>query len=101
MWGTALVDFGTYHYKQESGHEGDAPPVGLAARANAITVYLSNAKEKAELLKKPGKHKMRGGCIYIQHLEDIDTGILKKLADNSIKHLGSKYPGYGSWFVSN
>lgn len=36
---------------------------------------------------------MGGGCIYIQHLEDIDTGILKKLADNSIKHLKSKYPG--------
>ena len=93
MWGTAIVGFGTYHYKYESGREGDAPLIGLAARANAITLYLSNVKEKEEQLKKLGKHKMGGGCIYIQKLEDIDTSILKKMADNSIKHLRSKYPG--------
>ena len=93
MWGPAIVGFGTYHYKYESGREGDAPLVCLCPRANAITLYFSNAKEKEDLLKKLGKHKMGGGCIYIQKLEDIDTGILTKLADNSIKHLKSKYPG--------
>ncbi len=51
MWGTAIVGFGAYHYKYESGREGDAPLVGLAARANAITLYLSNAKEKRSCLK--------------------------------------------------
>ena len=93
MWGSAIVGFGTYHYKYESGREGDAPLVGLSPRANAITLYLSNAKEKEDLLKKLGKHKMGGGCIYIQKLEDIDSKILIKLVDNSIKHLQSKYPG--------
>lgn len=93
MWGASIVGFGSYHYKYESGREGDAPLVGLSPRANAITLYLSNAKEKAELLKKLGKHKMGGGCVYIQKLEDIDTGVLTKMVDNSIKHLKSKYPG--------
>ena len=93
MWGTSIVGFGSYHYKYESGHEGDAPLVGLSSRASAITLYLSNVKEKAELLKKLGKHKLGGGCVYIQKLEDIDTAILKKMIDNSIKHLKSKYPG--------
>lgn len=93
MWGTAIVGFGSYHYKYESGREGDAPLAALAARANAITLYLSNAKEKEELLKKLGKYKMSGGCIHVQKLEDIDTGILTKLVDNSIKHLRKKYPG--------
>ena len=93
MWGPAIVGFGTYHYKYESGREGDAPLVGLSPRANAITLYLSNVKEKEDLLKKLGKHKMGGGCVYIQKLEDIDTGVLTKMADNSIKYLRSKYPG--------
>lgn len=25
MWGPSIIGFGTYHYKYESGHEGDAP----------------------------------------------------------------------------
>jgi hypothetical protein len=93
MWGTAIVGFGSYHYKYESGREGDAPLAGLSPRANAIVLYLSNAKAKEELLKKFGKHKVGGGCIYIQKLEDIDTGILKKMVDSSIKHLKALYPG--------
>lgn len=93
MWGSAIVGFGSYHYKYESGREGDAPLVGLSPRANAITLYLSNVKTKEDLLKKFGKHKIGGGCVYIQKLEDIDTKVLFKLVDHSIKHLQSTYPG--------
>ena len=93
MWGTSIVGFGTYHYKYESGREGDALLAALSPRANAITLYLSNAKEKVELLKKLGKHKTVGGCIYIQKLEDIDRAILIKMVDNSIIHLQKLYPG--------
>lgn len=92
MWGTNIVGFGTYHYKYESGREGDAPLAALSPRANAITLYLSNAKEKEDLLKKLGKHKISGGCIYIQKLEDIDKAVLTKMVDNSVTHLRSKYP---------
>ena len=49
MWGTAIVGFGSYHYKYESGREGDAPLAGLAARANSIVLYLDDKKE--ELLR--------------------------------------------------
>lgn len=93
MWGTAIIGFGSYHYKYESGREGDAPLVGLASRVAGITVYLSNVREKAELLKKLGKHKLSGGCLHIQKLEDIDIVILGKMIDNSIKHIKSIYPG--------
>ena len=92
MWGTAIVGFGSYHYKYDSGREGDAPLVGLSSRATSITFYLANVKEKKELLKKLGKHKMGGGCIHIQKLEDIDTSVLTKMADISIKYFKSKYP---------
>ena len=92
MWGTSIVGFGSYHYIYDSGREGDAPLVGLSPRANAITLYLSNVKAKPELLKKLGKHKMGGGCVYIQKLEDIDTRVLTTMIKNSINYIRSKYP---------
>lgn len=92
MWGTSIVGFGIYHYRYESGHEGSAPLIGLSARANAITLYLSNVKEKEDLLKKLGKYKMGKGCVYIQKLEDIDTKILTRMITSSIEHIRSKYP---------
>lgn len=86
MWGTSIVGFGSYHYKYESGREGDAPLTGLASRANAITLYLgSNFSKREELLAKLGKYKMGGGCIHIQKLEDIDTTVLIKMVKNSIE----------------
>jgi hypothetical protein len=94
MWGTSIVGFGTYHYKYDSGHEGDAPLVGLSPRAAAIVLYLSgNFDKRDELLQSFGKHKTGKGCIYIQKLEDIDTGILIKMVKNSIRHMKKLYPG--------
>ena len=93
MWGTAIVGFGSYHYKYESGREGDAPLTGLASRANSITLYLGSKFENAEeLLAKFGKHKASGGCIHIQKLEDIDTTVLIKMVKNSIKYMQKLYP---------
>jgi len=91
MWGTSIVGFGSYHYKYESGREGDAPLAGLASRANAITLYLSDFDKKEELLAKLGKHKTGGGCLYIQKLEDIDTTILAKIMIKSIEHTRKKH----------
>ena len=85
MWGTSIVGFGSYHYKYESGREGDAPLTGIASRANAITLYLGSSFDKREeLLLKFGKHKVSGGCIHVQKLEDIDSSILIRMVKNSI-----------------
>ena len=93
MWGTGIIGFGTYHYKYESGHEGDAPLAGLASRANAIVLYLAASPEQREqFLQKLGKHKTGKGCIYIKKLEDIDNKVLSKMAINSVKHLKLAYP---------
>ncbi len=92
MWGTAIVGFGSYHYVYDSGREGDAPLSAFAPRASSIVIYLYNLKENAELLKKLGKHKLSGGCVHIKALEDIDTKILGKLIDASIKYIKKTYP---------
>ena len=93
MWGTGIVGFGSYHYKYESGHEGDAPLTGLASRSNAITLYLtSDFDQKDELLKKLGKCKTSKACIYIKKIEDINISVLRKMINTSIQSIREKYP---------
>ena len=87
MWGPAIVGFGSYHYKYDSGREGDAPLVGLAARANALTLYLGSKFDgRDELLAKFGKYTAGKGCIYVKKLEDIDTTVLAKMVKKSIEY---------------
>lgn len=89
MWGPSIVGFGSYHYKYESGHEGDAPLSGFSPRKAAITFYL--VLDEA-LLQKLGKHKTSKGCLYIKKLEDVDTEVLKELVIASTRSMKAKYP---------
>lgn len=93
MWGTAIVGYGSYHYKYESGREGDAPLTGISPRSNSIALYLGCEPEnREEFLSKLGKHKLSGSCVHIQKLEDIDTGVLIKMVKNTIKNRKKQYP---------
>ncbi len=93
MWGSSIVGFGSYHYKYDSGHEGDSPIVGFSPRASAISLYLSGQFEKREeLLQSLGKHKTGKGCIYIKKLDDIKLEILQKMIANHIQHIETLYP---------
>ncbi|MBN8700432.1 MAG: DUF1801 domain-containing protein [Chitinophagales bacterium] len=92
MWGSAIIGFGTYHYKYESGREGDAPLVGFSPRKTEFALYLSSEFDKRdELLKQFGKHKTAKACVYIKKLEDVNVDVLKKMISNSIKHTRAKY----------
>jgi hypothetical protein len=94
MWGPGIIGFGTYHYKYDSGHEGDACLAGFAPRKGKISLYvMPGANNHTDLLGKLGKHKAAKGCIYIKKLEDIDTTVLEKLVKNSVDHLKKTYPG--------
>lgn len=77
MWGTSIVGFGTYHYKYESGHEGDAPLLGFSPRKTAISLYVFTGLEQHEsLLEGLGKYKRGKACIYINKLSDIEEAVL-------------------------
>jgi hypothetical protein len=93
MWGPSIIGFGSYHYKYQSGHEGDAPLIGFSPRKNAISLYFSCDihGEHPELLAKFGKFKTGKGCLYVNKLSDVDIEILKKLAEDSIKFTLEKY----------
>jgi hypothetical protein len=85
MWGTSIVGFGSYHYKYETGREGDSCLVGFSSRKGDISVYLlASFAGRAELLARLGKHKTGGGCLYIRRLGDVDLQILEQLVVGAV-----------------
>lgn len=87
MWGGSIIGFGNKRYKSPaSGREVDWFLIGLSPRKANLTVYLINMKEHSEALKKLGKHKTGGGCLYINKLDDIDLKILKGMIEASLKN---------------
>jgi hypothetical protein len=86
MWGSSIVGFGSYHYKYESGREGDAPIIGLSPRKQNLTLYIPGGLERYQgLLKKLGKYDNGKGCLYIKRLNDIDVHVLKELVTESFQ----------------
>jgi nucleoid DNA-binding protein len=92
MWGASIVGFGSYHYKYESGREGDSCVTGFSSRKGDISVYVSAVfPERDSLLSKLGKHKVGKACVYIRKLTDVDLDVLKQIiaasyADTSSRH---------------
>jgi hypothetical protein len=80
MWGSGIVGFGSYHYRYESGREGDMCLVGFSSRKGDITLYgLSSAPGHGELIPKLGKHRAGKSCLYIRRLSDVDLEVLDQL----------------------
>lgn len=88
MWGPTIIGFGSYHYKYESGHEGDMPLLGFSPRKAAISLYVySPSEESAPLLDHLGKFKMGKGCIYIKRIADIQIPVLETICKATITYL--------------
>jgi len=88
MWGPNIVGFGSYHYKYESGREGDMPRVGFSPRKANLTLYIMPGFEEFhDLLRELGKHKIGKSCLYINKLADVDMAVLKKIIQRSLKEL--------------
>jgi hypothetical protein len=92
MWGPSIVGFGSYHYKYESGREGDSCLVGFSSRKGDISVYgLASSLEHEELLSKLGKHKMGKGCLYIRKLSEVDLKVFEQLVVRSVAERKRQY----------
>ena len=88
MWGPSIVGFGSYHYKYDSGREGDWMVTGFSPRKKDLTLYIMMGFEKhQDLMKQLGKHSTGKSCLYIKRLSDIHLPTLKKLIKTSVKEL--------------
>jgi hypothetical protein len=97
IWGTSLksgiVGFGSYHYKYESGREGDALRTGFSSRAANISIYIMPGyQDFDDELSRLGKHKMGKACLYVKRLSDIDEEVLKEIVVKGLKIMDAKYP---------
>lgn len=93
MWGPSIIGVGSYHYKYDSGREGDMCRIGFSPRKGQTVLYLVDGFEgHAELMAKLGKHKTGKSCLYIKRLSDIDEDVLEQLCVESLKWMAQKYP---------
>lgn len=89
MWGPAIVGFGDWRYKYDSGREGDWFLAGFSPRKANLTLYLLPNLEAHEAnLRVLGKHTVGKSCIYIRRLADIDQEVLKRMVRNAIRSAG-------------
>lgn len=85
LWGSAIIGFGNKRYKSpKTGREVDWLKIGFSPRKANLTLYLMNMQEHAAALKKLGKHKTGGGCLYINRLDQVDLKVLKGMIDASL-----------------
>lgn len=92
MWGPTIIGFDNYHYKYESGHEGDAPVIAFSPRKAAFSLYVYSATEKSKkLLGTLGKFKMGKACIYVKKLSDINLSALQELCKDSIAYVNEHH----------
>ena len=93
MWGSSIVGFGSYHYRYESGREGDIMETGFAARKRALTLYvMAGFSEYGDLLAKLGKHKTGKSCLYVKRLADVDQDVLREMVERSVAWIRARYP---------
>ena len=80
MWGPSIVGFGEYHYRYDSGREGDFLITGFSPRKKALTIYIMPGFARYDaLMGKLGKYKTGRSCLYINQLDDVDLSVLEKL----------------------
>lgn len=93
MWGAGMVGFGQYHYRYESGREGDWFVTGFSPRKSALTLYIMAGFDRYDgIMERLGKYKTGKSCLYIKRLEDIDLDVLRELIDESVQHIRRTYP---------
>lgn len=92
MWGSSIIGFGKYHYKYESGREGDYALVALSPRKQNLVVYIMPGFDTfPALMKKLGKYKTGKSCLYLNKLDDVDHAVLEQLIGDSVKVMRKRY----------
>jgi hypothetical protein len=93
MWGPSIIGFGSYHYKHDSGREGDMPIIGFSPRKAATVLYNVGGFSGSEALRaKLGEHSTGKGCLSIKKLAEVDQQVLETLVLKSVGAMRARYP---------
>jgi len=92
IWGDSIVGFGQYHYRYDSGREGNHLITGFSARKQNLVIYIMPGfRNYGALMKKLGKHKHSVSCLYIKRLSDTDIDVLTALIERSVMDMKKSY----------
>lgn len=93
MWGPSMIGYGSYHYKYETGREGDMLATGFSPRKSNLSLYIMPGYANFHgMLDRLGKHKLGKSCLYVNKLADVDMEVLEELVRAGLDDLGAKYP---------
>ncbi|WP_417462381.1 DUF1801 domain-containing protein [Kordiimonas sp.] len=93
MWGPSIIGFGSYHYKYDSGREGNMCRIGFSPRKSSLVLYIIPGFSKVEgLLNRLGKHKLGKSCLYIGRLSSVDMAVLEEIIVQALAYMDEKYP---------
>lgn len=93
MWGPSIIGFGRYHYKYDSGREGDSLRIGFSPRKGQTVLYLIDGYAgKDAQLARLGKHKLGKSCLYIKRLSDVDMVVLEEMVVETLSYMAKTYP---------
>lgn len=91
LWNVGTIGFDAYHYKYDSGREGDNFIIGFYPRKGKITLYLMDGTARySDLLTKLGRHTTTGYCVYIKHLSDVELPMLEQIIRKSYENIKSQ-----------
>lgn len=91
IWNVSTIGFDSYHYKYDSGREGDAQAISFYPRNGKITIYLMDGTTRhAKLLSRLGKHTTSRVCVYIKQLSDIKLSVLEQILEQSYIYVKSQ-----------
>ena len=92
MWGPTIIGYDRYHYKYDSGHEGDSFISGFSPRKANMVVYITPGfSDYQSLLDKLGPHKHSVSCLYLGRLAKIDMAVLEDLIAKAHADMKAKY----------
>ncbi|MGR3490595.1 MAG: DUF1801 domain-containing protein [Shimia sp.] len=97
MWGPTIIGYGEYHYRYDSGREGDFLATGFSPRKANLSLYIMPGyQDYADILGDLGKHKLGKACLYINKLADVDMEVLRALVRRGVDDLAQRYPVKGT-----
>jgi len=88
---SGMLGYGRYHYRYDSGREGDSFVLGLASRKAYVSLYVSASDGKtylAETFKdRLPKADIGRSCVRIKRLSDVDLETVAQLVrDGAAAH---------------
>ena len=91
MWGPSIVGYGRYHYRYDSGREGEFLATGFSPRKASLVIYvMPGYGDFGDILDRLGKHRLGKSCLYINKMADIDAAVLEELIRAGLADLATR-----------